>query len=77
MGDSREVLELKEKFFFSSYNRTALNPALHVHDEKLKCTPAPSTKVVSPSAILSDCPAFYAGFTQAGGEFFAIFGTLF
>ena len=70
MGDSREVLELKEKFFFSSYNRTALNPAQHVYDEKLKLTPVPSTNVVAPSVILADCPAFYAGFTQAGGEFF-------
>lgn len=67
MGDSKEILSIKEKFVFSAYNRAALNPAKHIHDEKLRFVPAPTTPVQPPELVLARTPAFYTGFTQAGG----------
>ena len=68
MGDEPDLLTLKERFFFGAYNRVALNPAKHVYDEHLKFTPAPLSTITPPDLILSRTPAFYTGFTQAGGK---------
>ena len=68
MGDTSEETNLKERFFFSVYNRLALNPAKHVHDEHLKFTPPPLSTVWPPDLYLERTPAFFTGFTQAGGE---------
>ena len=69
MGDESDLERQKERFFFSAYNRYALNPAKHVHDEHLKFTPAPLSTVNPPELILARTPAFFTGFTQAGGKF--------
>ena len=68
MGDTSEINNLKERFFFSAYNRIALDPAKHIHDEHLKFTPAPLSTVNPPDLILPRTPAFYTGYTQAGGK---------
>ena len=69
MGDEPDLERQKEKFFFSAYNRIFLNPAKHVHDEHLKFTPAPLSTINPPELILPRTPAFFTGFTQAGGKF--------
>lgn len=68
MGERTDNVQ-KEKFFFASFNRTALNPGKHVFDEHLKFTPSPSSTVEPPELILSRTAAFFTAFTQAGGEF--------
>ena len=68
MGDTSEDLNFKERFFFSSFNRTAINPGKHVHDEHLKFTPSPNSTVAPPELILSRTSAFFTAFTQAGGK---------
>ena len=68
MGERTDDIR-KEKFFFASFNRTAVNPGKHVFDEHLKFTPSPSSTVEPPELILSRTAAFFTAFTQAGGEF--------
>ena len=67
MGDRTDKVR-KEKFFFSAFNRAAINPGKHVFDEHLKFTPVPTSNVELPELILSRTPAFFTSFTQAGGE---------
>ena len=68
MGDVPDP-GLKERFYFASLNRTALNARKRTFNEFLKMIPAPMSKRFAQQFVLAKTQAYYLQYTTSGGQF--------
>lgn len=68
MGDEPDP-GLKERFFYATLNRAALNAQKRTFNEYLKMVPAPMSKRFAQQFVLAKTQAFYLHYTTSGGQF--------